>query len=61
MTKHSTLLYWINDFNKNKQETYNPVIFADQYDPDFLNAFFENLEFDPGVELVKKIMMKSIL
>ena len=61
MTKHSTLLYCIDDFNKTSQETYNPVFCIDDFDPGFLYAFFRNLEFDPGDDLVKKILLKASL
>jgi hypothetical protein len=57
MNKHSTLLYWINDFDLHSKNEYNPVIITDD-DDTFLSHLLNPLIIDPGEKLVKKVMSK---
>jgi len=59
MTKHSTLLYWIDDFDSNSSD-YSAKI-DELFNDDFLDAFFNPLIFDPGDNLVKQALMKATL
>ncbi|HDR68584.1 MAG TPA: hypothetical protein ENN61_05980 [Bacteroidaceae bacterium] len=59
MTKHSTLLYWIDDFDSNSSN-YSAKI-DELLNDDFLYTFFNPLIFDPGDDLVKQVLMKATL
>ena len=58
MTKHSTLLYWLDDFDSRSNFVQIPFKLEETFSDDFLNAFFESLEYDPGEDLVRKVILK---
>ncbi|MBN1131440.1 MAG: hypothetical protein JXR52_00495 [Bacteroidales bacterium] len=61
MVKHSTLLYRINDYEtKPNSENYS-VRIDELLNDDFLNTFFGHLVYDPGIDMVKKVIMKATL
>ena len=61
MPENSTLLYWVDDFDSTSENIKNPVFLNETLNTDFLNAFFNALEIDPGADLVKKVLMKVTL
>ena len=61
MPEHSTLLYWVDDFDLTSNPIKNPPILNETLNNDFLNAFFNSLEYDPGDDLVKKVLLKATL
>ena len=61
MPENFTLLYWVDDFDSTSENIKNPVFLAETLNTDFLDAFFSTLEIDPGVDLVKKVLLKATL
>ena len=61
MPENFTLLYWVDDFDSTSENIKNPIFLNETLNSDFLNAFFNTLEFDPGADLVKKVLVKATL
>ena len=61
MPENSTILYWVDDFDSTSENIKNPVFLNETLNNDFLDAFFSTLEFDPGADLVKKVLLKAKL
>jgi hypothetical protein len=61
MTEFSTLFFLIDDFKLASKETQVSILENEFFDPGFLNTLFKDLEYDPGDELVQKVLMKANL
>ena len=61
MTKHSTLLYFIDNFKPAANQANYTLLIKNCFDPEFLNALMKDLDYDPGDELVKKVLLKANL
>jgi len=59
MTNFSTLFYLVDDTDSTSDESEYQLLINDNFDHDFMNTYFKSLVFDPGDELVKKIMRKA--
>jgi hypothetical protein len=56
MTKHSTLFFIIDDFG----EVSEALLFNDRENTLFLDSIFGKLEYDPGDNLVKKLLSRAL-
>lgn len=59
MTEFSTLFYWVDDTYNTSDEPGSQLLINNDFDREFMNSFFKKLIFDPGDELVKKILYRA--
>ena len=59
MVKVSTLFHWVDGFDESDLSTKNPFLLDQDFADNFLANLLEPLVFDPGDELVLKVLQKS--
>ena len=59
MVKVSTLFHWVDGFDESDLSAKNPSLLDQDFADNFLNKLLEPLVFDPGDELVLKVLQKS--
>lgn len=59
MVKVSTLIHWVDGFDESDLSTENPSLLDQDFADNFLDKLLEPLVFDPGEELVLKVLQKS--
>ena len=58
MVKVSTLFHRVDGFNRYDLSARNPNITDQEFEDDFLNRLLEPLVFDPGDEVMQKILQQ---
>lgn len=59
MVNISTLFYRVDSFDKTDATSENPVYSDQDLADDFLSELLEPLVYDPGEELVRKVLARS--
>ena len=58
MVKVSTLFHWVDGFDESDLSTKTPSLLDQDFADNFLDKLLEPLVFDPGDELVLKVLQK---